>query len=75
MCYLTLGETLAEFEVAEFKGRSDKEVKQVFAPLGNTRFTQRLFSEDGREIQDDVFGANPMKLGILMDCQWIASRS
>lgn len=76
MCYLTLGETLAEFEVAEFKGRSDKEVKQVFAALGITRFTQRLFSEDGREIQDDdVFGANPMKLGILMDCRFAAIRS
>lgn len=51
-------------------------MKQVFAALGIMRFTQRLFSEDGREIQDDeVFGANPMKLGILMDCHWIRCHS
>ena len=66
---LASGATLAEFDIADVEGKSARALKSMLAAkLGIPRFRQRFFSEDGsQQMEDDeVFGADPMKLKVLL---------
>jgi ankyrin repeat protein len=69
VCSLASGATLAEFDIADVEGKSARALKSMLAAkLRIPRFRQRFFSEDGsQQIEDDeVFGADPMKLKVLL---------
>ena len=68
VCFLASGELLTVLDADKFQGQSAKTVKQsLAAQVGVTRFRQKLFSEDGCEIQDDeVFTSLPAKIQLVV---------
>ena len=68
VCFLASGEQLTVLDADEFRGQSAKTVKQSLAAhVGVTRFRQKLFWEDGCEIQDDeVFTSVPAKIQLVV---------
>ena len=68
VCFLASGEQLTVLDADEFQGQSAKTVKQsLAAQVGVSRFRQKLFWEDGSEIQDDeVFASFPLKIQLLV---------
>ena len=68
VCFLASGEQLAVLDADKVQGQSAKTVKQsLAAQIGVTRFRQKLFWEDGSEIQnDEVFTSFPLKIQLLV---------
>ena len=66
--FLLSGETLAVLDPNEFEGKSAMAMKQSLAPqVGVSRFRQRLFREDGSEIQDDeILETVPAKVQLVV---------
>eukprot|EP00435_Cladocopium_sp_Y103_P012114 s88_g3.t1 len=68
VCFAASGEQLTVLDADEVQGHSAKSVKQsLAAQVGVTRFRQKLFWEDGSEIQDDVvFALVPGKIQLVI---------
>eukprot|EP00435_Cladocopium_sp_Y103_P068309 s32_g31.t1 len=72
VCFAASGEKLRVLDADEVQGQSAKTVKQSLAlQVGVTRFRQKLFWEDGCEIQDDeVFTSLPVKVQLIVSEFW-----
>ena len=68
VAFLASGEQLTVLDADEVQGQSAKTVKRsLAAQVGVTRFRQKLFWEDGCEIEDDeVFTSVPVKIQLLV---------
>ena len=67
ICSAVSGEELALVEVEQFQGKSSKELKSFLAArLGHTRFRQRLFDEDDKEIDGDKLALSPQNMRLVV---------
>ena len=72
VCFLASGEQLTVLHADKVQGQSAKTVKQsLAAQIGVTRFRQKLFWEDGCDIEDDeVFTSLPVKIQLVVSEFW-----
>ena len=68
VCFIASGERLAVLDGNQFEGKPGMAMKQSLATqVGVSRFRQRLFWEDGSEIEDDeILGSSPAKVQLLI---------
>ena len=61
------GEELTQITAEDFQGKSEKELKTFIGEkLGYSRFRQRLFCEDGKEIKGDKLSLDPQNVQLVV---------